>query len=719
VVITSLNLLARQKKHHHPTPSGTLRRDIQGLRAVAVLAVIANHLFGYPTGGFVGVDVFFVISGFIITSMLLRQHEQKGKISFVDFYRRRVKRILPASVLVLVVTVVASFVVFRAARAGTILTDGVWSLLFAANWRFATAGTDYWADDGTVSPLQHYWSLAVEEQFYFVWPLLLLGTFAIAHKLHLPATSSRKVLFLVLGALTVTSFGWALLDTADNSAWAYFSTFSRAWELGVGALLAIAAGAARMIPNMARPAMAWIGLGGIFASFFLLSSSSPIPAPGVVLPVLSTALVLAAGTGGTQKFLSPLTNRAAGYIGDISFSLYLWHFPAIVLIEALVRERSITYFALVLLTTLVLSVASYHLVENPIRKSSWLEAKPPGRPKRRITLDGLKYAGLGVLATCTAVMCALALNKTMPPDSSPVAVPAVQSVPDTAGPGEPAEPVNTLSSAIDAALVAEEWPELTPSIDNVMSEGSPVEDQAGCSEIDLSDPNACFFPNDGAIKTAVVVGDSTGITLLPTVREALGASFDVKGLTRAGCVILDVEINFDSAEDREACESHKALAAAEINALQPDVVFVSTMYNYIENRVAETPTHLAKDEWQTGTESFISSIEASGAQVVIVGAPPLGKPLTDCATNFSSPDDCEVELSTAYAVVSSAHADAAQSTGATYIDTSSWFCNADGRCPSFVEDTPIKRDAVHTTRQYASKLAPLLQEKLTPLDLGA
>ncbi|WP_162237669.1 acyltransferase family protein [Agreia sp. Leaf244] len=159
------------------TKTNAFRRDIQGLRMVAVVVVIFDHLIGWPTGGFIGVDVFFVISGFLITGLLLREHDRSNTISFIGFYKRRIRRILPAATLVLVVTVVVAFVVFNVSRATQTFWDGIWSFFFAANWRFASAGTDYFQADGPVSPLQHFWSLAVEEQFYFVWPWLMLLIF--------------------------------------------------------------------------------------------------------------------------------------------------------------------------------------------------------------------------------------------------------------------------------------------------------------------------------------------------------------------------------------------------------------------------------------------------------------------------------------------------------------------------------------------------------------
>ena len=206
-----------------------------------MVAVVANHLFGFPAGGFIGVDVFFVISGFLITGQRYRKHQQQGR-SFADFYRRRVRRIFPISTVVILVTVAASFVIY-------------------------------------------------------------------------------------LTVVVVLSLTWAIYDTAGNPSIAYFSSFTRTWELGVGALLAILAGSLSRIPHGLRPVLGWAGLLGIAASLVVVSDSSGFPAPWVALPMFSTALVIAAGTGGQQRFLFPLTNPVSGYLGNVSYSLYLWRSP--------------------------------------------------------------------------------------------------------------------------------------------------------------------------------------------------------------------------------------------------------------------------------------------------------------------------------------------------------------------------------------------------------
>lgn len=391
------------------------RADVQGLRMVAVVAVIADHLLGWPAGGFVGVDIFFVISGFLITGLLLREQEKTGSISFRGFYRRRIKRILPAATLVVVVTVSASFALLSRVRATDALWDGVWASFFSANWRFAADGTDYFQPAVAVSPLQHYWSLSVEEQYYFVWPWVMLLIFWMSGRMR-SGTSSRSARGIRAAILVVivASFVWSMWETATAPTWAYFSTFSRAWELGVGAAVAVFARTFALIPTRARPLLAWSGLTGIAVSLFVVTSESAFPAPWAALPVLSTALVIVAGTGGEARYLWPLTNRVSTYVGDISYSLYLWHWPIIVLLAVYLPLDTLPNQAIGLGLILVLSIASFHLVEDPIRRSTWLDREM--RPGRRVAPEWRRHGpipkmiALALTSVVTVGMTAWALT---------------------------------------------------------------------------------------------------------------------------------------------------------------------------------------------------------------------------------------------------------------------------------------------------------------------
>lgn len=714
----SANSSPRRRRRTRSTNSATarpsFRPEIQGLRAFAVIVVILDHLFGWPSGGFLGVDVFFVISGFIITSLLLRQIEKNGRIDFVGFYRKRAKRILPASTLVLAVTVAASFLIYNAGKAQGVLADGIASLFFVANWRFAATGTDYWAADGT-SPLQHYWSLGVEEQFYFVWPVVLtaiaLATAAAS------ARSRRVVVGLVLSLLVAASLGWALVETATSATWAYFSTATRAWELGIGALIAVSAPLLGRLPAALRPYLAWLGVLLMLFGVATLSSSSPIPAPGALIPVVGTALVIAAGTGGATKFLWPLTNRVSRYIGDISYSLYLWHFPLIVFLAPFFDDP-VEYSLIVLILTAAISIASYHLVENPVRTSGWLEPaarRRQLRAERRASRGDSRqrwvYGSVGAVATYALVAVTVVV---WPSEPSPSAEPRVISfndpVPSATSAGEAAPAQAELSARIDAALADADWPSLTPSLDSILTAGAPEEDGAGCSQSVIADASSCAFPNEAASRNAVVLGDSTGITLLPLIRQALGTEYNVRGLTMAACVPIDVRTVFDDETEAAACEQHKSDAVAEVNRTMPEVVFVTAMYGYINSLQSGATGSAAEDEWRQGTESLVEELAPSGAQIVIVSSPPLGNALTECATNFSRPADCVGNVSPTYEAVSSIYRSVGESRGSDYIDAEPWFCADDGRCPSYVDGVAVKRDKIHTTPQYSALLVPVFLE---------
>lgn len=699
----------------HPTAAKpkTKRLDIQGLRAVAVLAVIANHVFGFPGGGFVGVDVFFVISGFVITSVLVREHDRDGRINFVNFYKHRVRRILPASTVTLIVTVSAAYLIYLAGRANTILADGVWSLLFAGNWRFASNGTDYWARDTPASPLQHYWSLGVEEQFYFVWPAIVAVVLLVAGA---KRTGGRVSLALTLLGLSLGAFAWAVHETAENPTWAYFSTFSRAWELGAGAMIAVTAGAFTRIPSSVRPVLAWTGLAGIAASFALISKDSAFPAPWAALPALATALVIIAGTGGGARGILPLTNRPMTYVGDISYSLYLWHFPVAILLAAVLPGAGPLYYLAAVAVTAVLSVLSYYFVEQAVLKSAWLGTEARRRRRRFdfVRASTRRRRGLFLLGAATVTVLALAVSTLASSGGTGTGAGAGASATSAspAGPSSGPEGTNQarLTARLNSALASTEWPDLKPSLDNILSDTRPDEDGDGCGKTDLAQPNCSW--DTGKRETVVVLGDSTGITLLPTVRAALGDTYNVRGMTMAGCVALDVTVKADKPQFAEDCDRFKADSIRAINSLKPAMVFLSSTSNVLGLLVSGAPEERAGAEWRQGTVNELKALAPSGAKLFVVSAPPAGKAPVVCATRTSTPKDCQYTVPPSFTITAQAMQDASGAAGATYIDTRDWFCSGN-ECPAFIGDTPLKRDAVHTTKQYAAILAGVFKDAVT------
>ena len=305
-----------------------VRRDIQGLRAIAVLIVLLFHFWPKRlSGGYVGVDVFFVISGFLISSHLLRSPPVTPRL-LAGFWARRVRRLLPAASLVLLSTLAASLVWLPSTQLPTVARETIASALSVENWALAATATDYLAQENAASPLQHYWSLSVEEQFYVLWPVLIALLFFVGR-------GRRPVAWAGAGlvAVTTASLAASVHLTATNPPAAYFVTQTRVWELGLGSLLALAVHLGWRLRNLAlRAVLGWLGLASIAWAAITFDSSTPFPGTAALVPTLGALLVIAAATDGVPWSPSALLGwRGSQRLGDISYSVYLWHWPVVVI----------------------------------------------------------------------------------------------------------------------------------------------------------------------------------------------------------------------------------------------------------------------------------------------------------------------------------------------------------------------------------------------------
>ena len=679
-------MVARAKK------SG-FRPDIQGLRMIAVVAVILDHLIAWPAGGFVGVDIFFVISGFLITGLLLREHEQTGTISFRGFYRRRVKRIIPVAVMVIALVVLAAWFVFNRTRFWGTFWDGFYAMIFTANWHFAAVGTDYFQAESAVSPLQHYWSLSVEEQFYFVWPWVMLLIFALSARLFgWTHRTARGMAGVVMVVITVGSFAWSLWETSQLPTWAYFSTLSRAWELGVGALIAVFAGVLSRVPRIARPILGWAGLIGILVSLFVVNAESAFPAPWAVLPVLSTAVVIIAGTGGEQRFMWPLTNPVSRYVGDISYSLYVWHWPIIVFGTLLLGNAPLTLLCLLLIIVAV-STYSYHFFEDPIRRSGWLEPRPDRRRRRsgRVGWNQRGQVGLSILiAGLTAVLVTAALARpTVQVDTSAYRPPSAPSATPTSAASAGLPELATLQSEISTALQARSYPsDLRPTMDEAMNEPQAPLDVLPCGFAGATEAR-CTFGGDTAEYTALLVGNSVSMTYVAPIMKALGPRWRVVAYGMFGCPFDDY-----GREDvsklgvvPDGCEQRPDDAVEAVNRLAPSVIFVSGVGS-------QAKAELAKIAVDT-TVMFLPG-PPTGETNVRTCYSPLNPP-SECVTT-QAPDWAGQERSLVAAVP-----------GSVLVDSWNWFCS-ERRCPAFVGTTPTRIDVSHMTHEYGERIVPVMRE---------
>ncbi|MCB1792457.1 MAG: acyltransferase, partial [Gammaproteobacteria bacterium] len=301
--------------------------DIQGLRALAVILVIFYHsgLPGLP-GGYIGVDVFFVISGYLITSLLLRELARNDAISLPRFYARRFRRLLPAATLVLIVTTLTAWFVYSPLALKQFSSSAFATAIYLSNIWFAHLSTDYLAEDTAANPLLHTWSLGVEEQFYLFWPLIMMIAYRVYRSR--PAHQRLTVVFVALAAI---SFALEVWLTSYKQPWAFFGSPTRAWEFAAGGLLALGFARGALLSRTLATALGWLGFFLICAAAVLLDRSTPFPGTAALLPVLgASGLIAAAHTERRIGMSALLATRPLQLIGDLSYSLYLWHWPVFV-----------------------------------------------------------------------------------------------------------------------------------------------------------------------------------------------------------------------------------------------------------------------------------------------------------------------------------------------------------------------------------------------------
>lgn len=702
------------------------RRDIQGLRAVAVLLVVLGHM-GIPAlaGGYIGVDVFFVISGFLITGLLVKEANQERGISFADFYARRARRILPAASVVLLSTLIAAFFLLGNVRIGEIARETIWAALFAANWKFSSEGTDYFDSSLPPSPLQHFWSLGVEEQFYLIWPaLLFVVLFAMARRSmsrpgrfrHRPSRQRWLILVGVLSLIAGGSLFYSIVFTAAAPAGAYFSTLTRAWELAVGALLAVTASQLRHIPAAVKAAMTWLGMIGIGLSAVVLDETTAFPGAVALLPVLSTALVLAGGIAGPRYGAAALLGtRPFTWIGDRSYSLYLWHWPALILAAAyLGHDLSLAQSSAMILIALLLTILTYAFIEHPIHAGRL-------RANRAVSLmlwpTSFAVLSLVVLVSLDSVRAVDSGNSAVAGFDVPAATPPAGAPPGTAAPaptgpaptaalpGQPSasDPIGqAVAAAVAAAMAGDPIPEvLAPSIDQLRADSWRSVVPENCYALDTeSTSDICSYGPDDAQRSMVIFGDSIAGMWLPALeRIAENSGWRLYYLVKTSCPVANL-VEWNPEDTANACPQWREWALGEIQKLAPDVVLLSTRGQ---------SSSLASGKWEAGMVSTIQTLQQASPRVVVFSETPLA--LEDPVSCLDRPGailaDCTWELNGDVAALIAADRRASATAGAEFLDLLPWFCSSN-RCPLVVNQMIVSYGAEHVTNTYGLALADSL-----------
>ena len=680
-----------------PDHGRTIRLDIEGMRTIAVGSVLIGHAgVSFMAGGFVGVDVFFVLSGFLITGLLAREVSRSGRVSLSSFWARRMKRLLPASATVLVFSALVAYLYLPITQRKDFGGDIVSAALYVVNWRLADRGVDYLAEDVGQSPVQHYWSLAVEEQFYLVWPILMLVIGLVA------ARRWRRGAFAVLGVATIGSFAYSVQQTADSPATAYFVSTTRIWELGIGALLALAATQVERLPGLLRAVGGWVGIAMIAYAVLVFDDSTTWPGANALVPTIGAALMIASGLsptpGSPQRLLSiaPMV-----WIGGLSYSIYLWHWPILVAAQARWPDVRLRWVLLLMVLSVVPAYLSNRFIEDPIRFGAFF--KPTGRA-----------LSLGLALTAIGVGAGLAL-------SASVSVGGVDEADTSDSPGAAAllDPANKDVDWSAIASVTTMRPLATEAIDD---RPDFYDDGSGCQVDDgVAEPKPCVSGDPSADRTVVIVGDSKMAQWQPTFASiAEREGFRLVQLTKSSCTFADVDF---ARENREDCRAWGRTVLQDILTMKPDLVIESHRFIDALPPGADDDKDSTEEAMVDGLTSYWSTLTDAGIPVVTLldNPSPPNAPVYECVAE--APDNlpsCSFELAGAVKA-SGAPAQrkaAAEVPGVGIMDLTSTVCPDDNRCPAVIGNVLVYRQGTHLTTTFIDTAEPQLAAALFDASQG-
>ncbi|MFF0818326.1 SGNH hydrolase domain-containing protein [Rhodococcus sp. NPDC003318] len=691
----------------------TFRPDIEGLRAGAVVAVVLFHA-GVPglDGGFVGVDIFFVVSGFLITGMLWRDVSTTGTVGLARFYGARARRLLPAAGLVLVVTAFASALLLPPLQARDVLGDEIASALYVGNYRFALHGTDYLAADAPPSPFQHYWSLGVEEQFYLLWPGLIVGAAVLvrhsARRRGTAATASAMPYVLVLALVAATSFAVSLAWTDTLPPWAFFSLPSRAWELAAGGLVALSVHGWRRLPSSVAAVAGWAGLALLVLACTRLGETTPYPGTAALLPVLGTVLVIGSGCAasrlGVGRALSLPPVRA---VGRVSYSWYLWHWPVLLLVPALLgHSLDLSGRLGAMALSGGLAVLTLHLVENPVRFAAPLRDSA----SRSLALG----AAVTAVAVCTGLVLlvarpvpvghgAAAADLTVTA-ASPVATPAVD--PHDA---EVQQLTAQVQAAVTQSAATPEVPSnLSPSLADAPAD-KPGVFVNGCVRSWLEvGQSECASGDPASTTTVALVGDSHAAMWDPALESAAEQRhWRLETMGKVTCPLLDLPITSPYlGREYTECEQWRDQIIERLQAERPQLIVLSMSRRY----GGDFGFTMYGPAWLDSLTRVVAQLRATGAAVLVLG--PVPDPHSTVPTCLSAHLDDTTACSpprpvSVNAAGVAAEAAATTAAGGQYADLTDLFCTAD-RCPVIVGKNLVFRDDNHLTLEHALALTPVV-----------
>lgn len=648
------------------------RPDIEGLRAVAVAGVVAYH-FGLTAlpGGFAGVDIFFVISGYLITRHLVAEISDTGRLDLLRFYARRARRLLPAALFVIAATLAVGVLILSPEEQALYSKGAMFASAYMINLWLIRWSFDYFASDATSNPFIHYWSLSVEEQFYLAWPALLL--------LAAWLRPGKRGFMIAIGVAGFISFVLCAWLTSVSQPWAFYFSPLRAWEFAAGGLASLAP--ARLLqerPRLGR-ASSLAGLTMIGAAYLTFSEDAPFPGFLALLPVAGTVLLLKAGAagardGGLRNSEPNWVNAALAlpplqWIGRLSYSLYLWHWPVIVYAGMLAPELTPAERLCCLALTLALSTLSYHLIENPIRRNGWLTANAA-----RALVPALLLTGTGVAAAYGNARLAV---RDLDPQQRIIAASA-------------AEP-------------------------------STARARAGCvQDYETVTPAPCVF-GDGRRLIALFGDSHADHWSTPLIEASRKNGYRVMTWLKNSCRASRISVwSSELKRPYVECDRWREQAIAEIIKARPALVVVSelalTSGRKMTGRGGDTDSQDAN--WRAGLRSTLTSLSKAGLKVAFIRDVPFNNANVDtCVARAlwrdETPSRCD--QSRAYAAndqMAAVERDIVDSIpNAAYVDLTDRFCGAT-TCHVFIDGKLAFRDQHHMATPFAESLEPEVERRV-------
>ncbi|MGX5800662.1 acyltransferase family protein [Bradyrhizobium sp. Arg314] len=647
------------------------RPDIEGLRALAVAGVVAYH-FGLAAlpGGFAGVDIFFVISGYLITRHLVAEISETGRLDLLRFYARRARRLLPAALFVIAATLAAGAVILSPEEQALYSKGAMFASAYMINLWLIRWSFDYFANDATSNPFIHYWSLSVEEQFYLAWPALLM--------LAAWLKPGKRAIVVAIGVVGLVSFVLCAWLTSVSQPWAFYFSPLRAWEFAAGGLASMAP--ARLLqerPLLGR-ALSLAGLTMIGVAYLTFHQDAPFPGFLALLPVAGTVLLLKAGAAGARDgsrnskwncVNAALALPPLQWIGKLSYSLYLWHWPVIVYAGMLAPELTAAERLLCLALTLALSTLSYHLIENPIRRNGWLMANAA-----RALVPALLLTGTGVAAAYGNARLAV---RDLDPEQRIIAASA-------------AEP-------------------------------STARAKAGCVlDYETVTPKPCVF-GDGQ-RVIALFGDShADHWSTPLIEAGRKKGYRVATWLKNSCRASRISVW--SAELKRAyaeCDRWREQAIDEIIEARPALVVISELAVTSGRKMAGRggATDSQDADWRAGLRSTLTSLSKAGLKVAFIRDVPFNNANVDtCVARAlwrdETPSRCD--QTRAYAAndrMAAVEREIVNSVpNASYVDLTDRFCSAT-ICHVFIDGKLAFRDQHHMATPFAKSLEPEVEKRV-------